>query len=59
MNEFMIIDDEQAEDQMLNNYLDVLDANKPSVYIKHTKMWDDEFQFIFTCSQKKQYEKKK
>ena len=56
MNEFMIID---GEDQMLNNYLDVLDANKPSVYIKHTKMWDDEFQFIFTCSQKKQYEKKK
>ena len=56
MNEFMIID---GEDQMLNNYLDVLDANKPSVYIKHTKMWDDEFQFIFTCSQKKQYEIKK
>jgi len=67
MNVDMIIDDtqyykEQSEDQMLNNYLDELDqieASKPSVYLKNSKVWDDEYQFIFTCSQKKQYEIKK
>ena len=69
MKKFKSNDNEQTENQLLNDcfyeldenitlnrVFDHIEANKPSVYLRPTKVWNSKYQFIFTCSQKKQNE---